>query len=104
MRSRSPVSLWFGVSLCIAGAISLLARLRSPTLLDYYDDDAFYYFQIARNIVSLHRSTFDGTHLTNGYHPLWMLTLVGLGMLFSDKAFFVMLQCLALASFTTSFL
>jgi hypothetical protein len=36
-------------------------------------DDAFYYFQIARNVANGHGSTFNGIDSTNGYHPLWLL-------------------------------
>lgn len=39
-------------------------------------DDAFYYFVIARNVVSGLGSSFDGTTLTNGYHPLWLLLIL----------------------------
>lgn len=35
-------------------------------------DDAFYYFEVARNICAGRGSTFDGLNPTNGYHPLWM--------------------------------
>ena len=35
-------------------------------------DDAFYYAEIARNLVHGHGSTFDQLSTTNGYHPLWM--------------------------------
>ena len=39
-------------------------------------DDAYYYFQIARNLAEGHFSTFDGgITRTNGYHPLWMLLI-----------------------------
>jgi hypothetical protein len=38
----------------------------------YFVDDAFYYFVVAQHIVRDGLSTFDGTTLTNGYHPLWM--------------------------------
>jgi hypothetical protein len=37
-----------------------------------FADDAFYYFVVAQHIVRDGMSTFDGTTLTNGYHPLWM--------------------------------
>lgn len=40
-------------------------------------DDAFYYFKTASNIVKGLGPTFDGEHITNGYHPLWM----GIGIL-----------------------
>lgn len=39
-------------------------------------DDGFYYLQIARNIARGHGSTFDRINPTNGYQPLWALTLV----------------------------
>ena len=43
-----------------------LAPRRFPT------DDSFFYFQVARNIVAGHGSTFNTVTPTNGYHPLWM--------------------------------
>lgn len=39
-------------------------------------DDGFYYLQIARHIAAGDGVTFDGTALTNGFHPLWMALLV----------------------------
>ena len=37
-------------------------------------DDAFYYFEIARNLAAGKFSTFDGgITRTNGYHPVWLL-------------------------------
>jgi hypothetical protein len=39
-------------------------------------DDAWYYFEIGRNIAEGHGSTFDTINDTNGYHPLWMLVSV----------------------------
>jgi hypothetical protein len=44
-------------------------------------DDVFYYLEVARNILTLGFSTFDGTTLTNGYHPLWMMMIILLGLL-----------------------
>jgi 4-amino-4-deoxy-L-arabinose transferase-like glycosyltransferase len=39
-------------------------------------DDAFYYFQIARNITHGAGATLDGETVTTGFHPLWLfLTL-----------------------------
>ena len=35
-------------------------------------DDAYYYFEIGRNLADGLGSTFDGSDPTNGYHPLWM--------------------------------
>lgn len=41
-------------------------------------DDGFYYLEIARRLAAGEGSTFDGINPTNGYHPLWLLTLVAL--------------------------
>ncbi len=40
-------------------------------------DDAFYYSEIARNILAGNGPTFDGEIATNGFHPLWMVFCVG---------------------------
>ena len=85
------------------GAIALLTRLRVALPFAAYDDDAFYYFQIARNLATGHGSTFDGIHLTNGYHPLWLLLCTLLMTLSRGRAFFVMLQGVAFLSFATSY-
>ena len=38
-----------------------------------YTDDCFYLFSVARSIAAGHGPTVDGTHLTNGFHPLIVL-------------------------------
>lgn len=73
LRNWAPftiIFLGFFVSLCLA-----LAPIQF-LLSNYLVDDAFYYFQIARNITHGLGSTFDGINPTNGYHPLWMLLLL----------------------------
>ena len=62
-------------------------------------DDAFYYFQIARNLADGKFSTFDGgITRTNGYHPVWMLLITPFywmfgpeNALFAIKAFEIIL-------------
>jgi len=39
------------------------------------DDDAFFYTQIAYNMGTFYKSTFDSITITNGYHILWQLFL-----------------------------
>ncbi len=34
-------------------------------------DDFYYYFVVAKNFVNNGSLSFDGTNLTNGFHPLW---------------------------------
>ncbi|WP_322509651.1 hypothetical protein [Anaerolinea sp.] len=72
--SRLEVIFLLGVVLVHLSAV--LAPVDS--LLDrwFTTDDAFYYFQVARNISEGKGSTLDGIHASNGYHPLWMAVLI----------------------------
>ena len=67
-------------------------------LRDVNQDDAFYYFRIARHMAEGEFSTFDGLTRTNGYHPIWLFlitpfywTFDKVEALFAIKAFEVML-------------
>lgn len=44
-------------------------------------DDAYYYFQTARQIVHGQGASLDGIHYTNGFHPLWLALILPLGFL-----------------------
>jgi hypothetical protein len=50
-----------------------VGRIERVSMLE---DDAFYYFGVARSIAEGHGSTFAGSIMTNGYHPLWLVVLV----------------------------
>jgi hypothetical protein len=69
-----------GAAACLLVLPQLVFSLAAPdhsVVGKYFDtDDAYYYFQIARNIAAGHGSTFDQVTLTNGFHPLWMAVLV----------------------------
>lgn len=41
-------------------------------------DDAYFYLTVARNAALGQWSSFDGTTITNGFHPLWAILLVPL--------------------------
>ena len=70
-----------GLGLRLQAAWSSLSNL----LLKTAGDDAFYYFQIARNITAGHNVTFEGENLTNGFHPLWLVILTALSFLTDDR-------------------
>ncbi len=77
------------VLLTVGTTISLFSRFRAgAAFLAFFEDDYFYYLRVAQNIAGGHGSTYDGTHLTNGYHPLWMLVNVALAKVFAGRAFF----------------
>jgi hypothetical protein len=63
---------------CVLGAIRVAVVALAPyqQAVGLFDDDAFYYFGVARHIAEGAGSTFNGIDPTNGYHPLWLLTLV----------------------------
>ena len=95
LRSISWDSLLFGV-ICFA---TLFSRFRTPALLlGSYQDDFFYYLQVARNIAATGVSTFNGISLTNGYHPLWMAALVLLYKVLPGMLFFAGLQAISVLS------
>ncbi|UCD57029.1 MAG: glycosyltransferase family 39 protein [Candidatus Hydrogenedentota bacterium] len=75
------------VLLLAAAAIRIaIAACDEPTLITKtLSDDAFYYFQIARNAASGNGMTFDGVEPANGFHPLWLILLVPVYLLFGDS-------------------
>lgn len=64
------------IAACL-GAAFFLPAVTSPDrdLAAFYHDDAYYYFQVARNLVAGNGFTFDGLHRTNGFHPLWLFVV-----------------------------
>ena len=80
-------------------AFSMLTKFDLINLIQGPDrDDAYYYYEIAKNLAEGKFSTFDGITRTNGYHPLWMLLITPFywifdpeTALFGIKAFEIML-------------
>lgn len=73
----------------LAVAPVLLVYLFWDTALLFLPDDAYYYFEIARNMAGGYGSTFDRINPTNGYHPLWCLLLVPLALAVTSATGFV---------------
>ncbi len=72
--------------------------------LKYFQDDFFYYLEIARNIAATGRSTFDGTTLTNGYHPLWLLVILGAWLAGKEQLVFIVVALLISAGTAACYL
>jgi hypothetical protein len=87
-----------GLFVLFAGTTPFWPR---AALVANFFDDAFYYFQVARNLATGHGFTFDGLHATNGFHPLWLFVVTPLFRLLpGDTAplrAIVVLQCLLAA-------
>jgi hypothetical protein len=58
------------------GRILFVWNTSPVDLMHRSTDDAYYYFNVARNIVEGFGITFDRINATNGFHPLWMLVLL----------------------------
>ena len=94
------IILAYGVSI----SLYMLEHLDFFNMTNMYRDDAFYYFQIARNFADGQFSTFDGgITRTNGYHPLWMFFITPLwwvfdseSVLFAIQVFQIMLAAIAI--------
>jgi 4-amino-4-deoxy-L-arabinose transferase-like glycosyltransferase len=81
---RTQTSLFLAVLLIgLLIRISVLS-LGSEQLIKVVPDDAFYYLETAKHIAGGDGSTFDGANPTNGYHPLWMVLVLPIVILFTD--------------------
>lgn len=93
-KRRDPI--WFGIItlLILTGARFTFHILSGSDAHTYLvTDDFYYYFLPAKNLIINGVSSFDGTTVTNGYHPLWfimnVLWYIVSGM--DDTTYFVVL-------------
>jgi hypothetical protein len=78
--------------LCRTAAYSTAALVCAPflyhlahdsrALLGLLQDDYFYYAIVADKLVTLGKLTYDGTTITNGFHPLWFIVILALRIVF----------------------
>lgn len=82
MRSRARSLTAFAAALFVLAGFrfALWSAASLEFLIEHtLVDDAFYYLGIARNLWELGVfPTWDGTHLTNGFHPLYELLMIPL--------------------------
>lgn len=71
--------------LIFAGLFGYIAWQPIENLMaNFILDDTFYYLKISSNLAKGFGPTFDGEHLTNGYHPLWMGILTAIHYFFPE--------------------
>jgi hypothetical protein len=76
-------------------ALMIHFTYKGDLYLSFFVDDFFYYLVVAKNLVLHGASTFNGLQATNGYHPLWLLTIALLYKIFRTQlSFFVALSVL----------
>ncbi|WP_424183330.1 hypothetical protein ACOBQX_15055 [Actinokineospora sp. G85] len=75
---RAPIWLTATFLACALAVVRvvLVSVVPYDRAVGLFDDDAFYYFGVARRLAEGAGSTFNGIDPTNGYHPLWLLLLV----------------------------
>lgn len=98
LEAVREIPSWHTPLLFFAAAITLFSRFFQADTFGFFEDDFFYYVQVAQNLAHHGISSFDGIHLTNGYHPLWLLVLTALLTFTSGKAFFIAVQIVTLAA------
>ncbi len=77
---RIPTSLVLKIILALilfSGSVYIASSPDASVVGWYNNDDGFFYFKAAQNIVAGNGISFDGINPTNGFHPLWMLICVG---------------------------
>lgn len=77
-----PSVTWLVIVLAACAVFFGNLRFGNVVLSIGLEDDFFYYAQVARNLAFHGIASFDGTHLTNGYHPLWLLVVTALTKVF----------------------
>src|SRR5690242_10467365 len=72
----------------------------SLAYLGLFEDDYFYYSIVADRLVSTGKLTYDGITTTNGFHPLWFVTVLALRAIAGglNGVFYVLLTAVFLGS------
>jgi hypothetical protein len=98
------------VALCRAAAYITSILVAAPFLyhlahgssayLGLFEDDYFYYATVADKFVTLGKLTYDGSILTNGFHPLWFVVVALLRAVCGrfGTTFYVALTLISIAS------
>ena len=101
-RTKSVASLLVSRTvpslLAVLTFIYLLLPFQSQAYPEMFQDDFFYYALTARHILAGHGSTFDGSHMTNGYHPLWMVVVLAVTAIFHAGVPFYAAFCVIIAA------
>jgi len=72
----------------VADVFSALS-VSPENLVCRFEDDAFFYATVARNVAEVGKFSFDGVSETNGFHPLWMIILAITRVVFQGQIGFL---------------
>jgi hypothetical protein len=68
-----------------AGALALAWLPTSTAVSHFVIEDFAYYLTAARHVIAGDGATLDGVNPTNGFHPLWLLLLCGVELIFGSQ-------------------
>lgn len=86
LRRNTVLLLAAAAAIIIIGQVALLFRFRLYAYISFVTvEDAFYYIVPAMQFHHTGVLGLDGRHITNGFHPLWMLINVLVAGLFANK-------------------
>ncbi len=80
MNPTKKASLYIQLGIFLLGISASIYVSITPanSMMNWYsNDDAFFYYKVAQNVLNGHGFTFDRINLTNGFHPLWMVVCLG---------------------------
>jgi hypothetical protein len=77
-------AVFSAVALYVTFSAYIVTLPKEALLAHSFADDAFYYLRIAARFGEARWPTFDGEHVTSGFHPLWLGVLVGLAKVVRD--------------------
>ncbi len=83
---KHPVRILIGAAVVFCLLMPILLAFSSPAyIVKHVSDDAYYYFNVARNIALGNGLSADGVTTTTGFHPLYCFLLAGLHWLTSPS-------------------
>lgn len=80
--------LFFGLLNLITQVVFIIYSDIEFLSTKWFVDDSFYYLQTAWNFKSTYQFTFDGSNITYGFQPLWMIISVLISFLSPNKIFY----------------
>lgn len=78
LRPASRVVLWLTIVTVLLPVCADFLFSDRDVSFRYLAPDSFYYNTVARHIAERGAISFDGTHPTSGFHPLWQAMLAAL--------------------------
>src|ERR1700722_17936420 len=105
MAPRLCRAIAYLAALLVVAPLAYHLARGSLAYLGLLEDDYFYYAIIADKLASLGKLTYDGTTLTNGFHPLWFLIVLTLRAVAGglNGAFYAMLFAVFFASMIATY-